>query len=76
MANKIEGRGAEVTAPAVWRLRDVLRRVGVSRSTLYRYVHVERFPPPVRLGPNCVGWRVAEVEAWLASRPFSYRPRG
>lgn len=69
-------RLAGTTSPAVWRLREVLQRVGVSRSTLYRYVHVEGFPPPVRLGPNRVGWRVEEVEAWLASRPVSYVPRG
>lgn len=53
----------------VLRWREVEERIGVSRSTLWRWVRDGRFPPGVRLGPNAVGWVETEVDAWLESRP-------
>ena len=53
----------------ILRCPDVVAIVGFSRSTLYRYIGSEGFPAAVRLGPNCVGWRRDDVDAWLASRP-------
>lgn len=32
------------------RLKEVLHRVGLSRSTIYRFMAEETFPTPVRLG--------------------------
>ena len=47
----------------------VVERVGVHPVTLYRWCRRGVFPPPVRLGPNSVGWPEATVESWLANRP-------
>ena len=52
----------------ILRLPAVIARVGLSRSSLYRFIRSERFPAPRRLGPNSVGWCEADVEDWLASR--------
>lgn len=57
----------------ILRVRDVLDRTGLSRSTLYRGMKAGRFPPSVRLGPHNVGWREADIEGWIVSRP-STRP--
>jgi prophage regulatory protein len=35
---------------------------------VYRLERCGRFPRRVRIGLNRVGWRLVEVEAWLASR--------
>jgi predicted DNA-binding transcriptional regulator AlpA len=35
---------------AYWRLPEVERRVGVAKSTLYRWVSCGQFPTPIRLG--------------------------
>jgi hypothetical protein len=35
--------------PAMWRLREVERRTGLSRATVYRMVAAGEFPKPVRL---------------------------
>jgi prophage regulatory protein len=57
-------------APAIIRGWDaVCRAVGRSRVQLWRDVREGRFPEPIQLGPNSVGWHRAEVEEWLASRP-------
>lgn len=41
---------------------------GLSRSTLYQMIAEGRFPAPVRLGSRAVGWREADLKAWLESR--------
>lgn len=41
------------------------------RLWLWRRTRAGDFPAPLRLGPNSVGWREDEVEAWLCARPRS-----
>jgi prophage regulatory protein len=42
---------------------------GLSRVTIWRYERAGRFPKRLKLGPNRVGWRSDEVQAWIESRP-------
>ncbi len=49
-------------------IREVLRRLNISRSTLYRWIKLERFPRPLELGPQVVRWRESEVTAWIDSK--------
>lgn len=37
---------------------------------LYRLLRQGRFVPLIRIGPNRVGFREADVERWLAERPL------
>lgn len=60
----------------ILRLPEVVALVGISRSSLYRLAHRGQFPPALRLGPNIVGWREAEVLAWIESRPPSRQQLG
>ena len=53
---------------AIYRLPAVLEATGLSKATIYRLLAREEFPPRVKLSPRCVGWRVADVEAWLEAR--------
>ena len=52
----------------VLRLPDVLERVGLSKSTLWRLINDGEFPEPIKLGPRASGWIEEEVVAWIASR--------
>lgn len=52
----------------IYRLNDVMRRTGVSRSTIYKWTKAGTFPPPTRLGARLLVWSEAEIEAWLKSR--------
>jgi len=47
---------------------EVLSRLGISKSTLTRWVENGTFPPPVQIGPRAVGWFAHDLEAFLASR--------
>ena len=40
----------------------------LSRGTVYNYVNAGLFPRQVPLGRRRVGWREAEVLAWLENR--------
>ena len=50
------------------RLREVQHRVGVGRSTIYRWMADGIFPQPVQLGKRSVGWIEQEIDDWLRSR--------
>ena len=53
------------TASRILRLKIVLERTGLSRSTLYRKIERGTFPKQVRISERCIGWRESEVERWL-----------
>jgi predicted DNA-binding transcriptional regulator AlpA len=51
------------------RRRQVLQRLGVNTSTLFRWVRDKVFPEPMLLRPNYPVWPEDEVDAWIAARP-------
>ena len=55
----------------ILRMRTVLLRTGLSRSTIYRKMKDGTFPIQVRLSENCCGWRESAINRWIAD-PASY----
>jgi prophage regulatory protein len=51
--------------PTVLRRKEVLRRTGLTRSTLYRLISKGKFPTQHRLSEATVGWSEEEVNAWI-----------
>lgn len=49
-------------------VRQVADRLGVSTDSIWRWKRRGVFPAAVRLGPGCTRWRLADIEAWEASR--------
>lgn len=47
------------------RLDELLKWLGVSRSTLYLWIANGTFPKQVPLGARAVGWIESEVKEWL-----------
>lgn len=54
---------------AIFRIEDVMRVTGLSKTTVYKYLKRGTFPALVRLTDRAVGWRAADIQAWIASRP-------
>ena len=52
----------------ILRTPEVLRRVNVSRTTLWRMWTKGEFPRPMRLSAGLVGWIEAEVDLWIEER--------
>ena len=50
------------------RLPEVQHRVGLGRSTIYRWMAEGKFPKPVQLGGHSVAWVEDEVEGWVNDR--------
>lgn len=50
------------------RFPDIKRRVGLSRSEIYRRISLQEFPKPIKLGARTVAWPVEVVDCWIAER--------
>ena len=47
------------------RIREVQHRVGLGRSTIYRWMAEGKFPKAVRLGSHAVAWNEVDIENWI-----------
>ncbi|TGT85415.1 MULTISPECIES: AlpA family phage regulatory protein [unclassified Mesorhizobium] len=54
------------------RLRTVLARTGLSRSTMYRKIAEGTFPAQIKISVNGAGWRESDINLWVAD-PVSWR---
>lgn len=50
------------------RLREVLHRTGLSRSTVYRRMELGQFPKRYPLGGRIVAWAEREIDQWIAEQ--------
>jgi len=48
------------------KLDEVMRRVGIGKTMIYRHIKLGRFPPPYKLSPFASRWSEREIEAWIA----------
>lgn len=56
-----------MAAKRLIRLPEVLRRVGLSKSTLYAKIRRGEFPKPVELG-SLRAWVEDEVDQWISAQ--------
>ncbi|WP_217987736.1 AlpA family transcriptional regulator [Halomonas salipaludis] len=47
------------------RIKDVIERTGLGRSTVYKYMNLGLFPKSVNLTSRAVAWVESEVDAWI-----------
>lgn len=50
------------------RIRRVMDRTGLARSTIYAKIAAGEFPKPIQLGPRSVGWDEEVVDKWIRQR--------
>ncbi len=50
----------------ILRMRSVLLRTGLSRSTIYRKMKDGTFPSQIRISEHCCGWRESDITHWMA----------
>ena len=56
------------------RLKTVLSRTGLSRSTIYRKIAEGTFPAQLKISANGTGWHESDINRWIAN-PASWRPK-
>ncbi|USQ96722.1 helix-turn-helix transcriptional regulator [Caulobacter sp. RL271] len=54
------------------RLKTVLARTGLSRSTLYRKISEGTFPRQIPISVHGAGWRESAINRWI-SDPAKFR---
>ena len=52
----------------ILRLRDVMARTGLSRSTIYQKMSEDEFPHSINLGERAIGFVSDEIDEWIQSR--------
>ena len=61
-------------SPRILRLKDVMKKMGISRSTIYDWLNPKSprydgtFPKQKRLGRQSVGWLESDLDKWLSPR--------
>jgi prophage regulatory protein len=50
------------------RLKEVIRRTGKGRSSIYKAISNGQFPPPVQIGERSSAWVEEEVSTWIEAR--------
>jgi prophage regulatory protein len=57
------------------RLKTVLARTGLSRSTIYRKIAEGTFPAQLKISTNGTGWHESDINRWIAD-PVGWSPNG
>lgn len=52
----------------ILRLPEVIKRTGLSRSSIYLRISNGEFPKTISLGDRAVGWLESEIDEWLAEK--------
>ena len=52
----------------IYRIKDVIKVTGLSRSTIYRLMDQDRFPKPIKLSQRIVGFLEQDIEQWIQER--------
>ena len=51
------------------RLRQVIQKTGLSRSTIYTLIKEDKsFPQQIKMTPRTMGFVEAEIDTWIAAR--------
>lgn len=58
----------ELEDDTMLRIKDVTRMTGLRQLTIYKMRRKGRFPEPMKLGEQAVGWPKQEFDEWLEQR--------
>lgn len=53
-------------ADRIIRFPECQKLTTLSRATIYRKMKKRTFPSHRKLGLSCVGWRLSEIDGWIA----------
>jgi prophage regulatory protein len=59
----------------ILRMNAVCKRIGVCRSSVYRFMAHNDFPKPIELGSRSRGWLEVEISKWISQRADSRKSK-
>lgn len=57
-----------MTVKRIVRRHGLKELTGLSLSTIHRLIRTRRFPAPIRLSTQAVGWDINDVHEWIEAR--------
>lgn len=58
-----------MSLPQLVSINEILKAIGVSRATIYRWVADGTFPSSIDVSEGRVAWYEHEIKEWIKSRP-------
>lgn len=52
----------------LYRLQEVIKIIGLSRSSLYQMMDKGLFPRSINIGSRAIAWTEESIEEWIQSR--------
>ncbi|GAB2490499.1 hypothetical protein GCM10027082_46900 [Comamonas humi] len=52
----------------VLKLKEVLVKTSLGKTTLYALLKQSQFPKPINLGLRAVGWLESDIDAWILEK--------
>ena len=70
---KINQLNSKLSEPEIWlTINDVVSLVAMTKSTIYRYINLGKFPDRIKLDPDDPNsgsrWKWSEIEAFMKAR--------
>jgi prophage regulatory protein len=72
-----QSAGSSLSMPEpdrIIRLKTVIARTELSRSTIYRKINEGTFPAQIKISVNGSGWHESDINRWVAD-PAAWRPK-
>lgn len=70
MRDATQHKPSSMVTPVFYRLPELMQAVGLGKTKIYAMIKSGEFPRSVQIGPNAVGWRPRDVQAWADSLPY------
>ncbi|HCG8031791.1 TPA: AlpA family phage regulatory protein [Vibrio parahaemolyticus] len=58
-----------MSLPQLVSINEILKAIGVSRATIYRWMAAGPFPSSIDVSEGRVAWYEHEIKEWIESRP-------
>ena len=52
----------------IYRIKNVIKVTGLSRSTIYRLMEQGKFPKPIKLSQRIIGFLEEDIDQWILER--------
>ena len=50
------------------RIKDVMKKTGLARSTIWLWVKEGKLPKPIKLSERVTVWKESDIDAWMESK--------
>ena len=57
------------------RIKDVMKKTGIAKSTIWLWVSEGKFPKPIKLSPRITVWDEISIEQWKKEKNLSNHMR-